>query len=488
MKILSWVTPILAVLVLFGTSCKKDILNTDGALTFSTDTVLFDTVFTTIGSATRQFKIYNPSKDEIKISSIMLAGGQQSKYRMNLDGVSGIAFSNITIPGKDSLFVFVDVTLDPNNLAQPAIITDSVVFNTNGNIQDVDLVAFGWDADFTYPTQYINGIGGIHFLDCDITWTSAQPHVIYGWAVVPQGCTLTIEAGARVYSHKGSGIIVDEGGTLIVNGTPQNPVVFAGDRLDDFYEDQAGEWNTIWLYAGSVNNHIKGAIIKNGNIGIRVDSLSANGEPNLILENTIIENMAGISLLSIEATIEAYNCVFGNAGQYSAALTRGGDYQFYHCTFGNYWVNGNRQTPAVLLNNWIEVDDVVYTYDLNQAYFGNCIVYGNNLTELGLDRNASSLFDFKFDNCVLKLDFNAEEPIDISNSDEFDEVIYNLDPYFVDPSENNFELDSAISSAFNAGDNGITNVDLSIMGTDVIGNFRPFGFGNPDIGAYERQE
>lgn len=488
MKILHWAVPILTVIVLFATSCKKDILNTDGALAFSADTVLFDTVFTTIGSATRQFKIYNPSKDEINISSIMLAGGQQSKYRMNLDGVAGTAFSNVSIPGKDSLFVFVDVTLDPNNLAQPAVITDSVIFNTNGNIQDVDLVAFGWDADFTYPSQYIEGIGGIHFLDCDVTWTSAEPHVIYGWAVVPQGCTLTIEAGTRVYSHSGSGIIVDEGGTLIVNGTPQNQVIFASDRLDDYYEDQAGEWSTIWLYAGSLNNQIHGAIIKNGTIGVRVDSLAANANPNLLMTNTIIENMSSVSLYSIESTIEAYNCVLGNAGQYSAALTRGGNYQFYHCTFGNYWVNGNRQTPAVLLNNWVEVDDVTYTYDLNQAYFGNCIIYGNNLTELGLDKNASSIYNFKFDNCVMKLDFNADEPIDISNSDEFENMIYNEDPYFVDPSKNNFELDSAISSAFNAGDNGITNVDLSIMGTDVIGNFRPFGFGNPDIGAYERQE
>jgi len=488
MKILSWAAPILFLIIVFSSSCKKDALNTDGALTFSVDTVIFDTVFTTIGSATRQFKIYNPSKDEVNISSIMLAGGQQSKYRINVDGVSGIAFSNIAIPGKDSLFVFVDVTLDPNNLAQPAIATDSVLFNTNGNIQDVDLVAFGWDADFTYPNVFDNPIGPYRFLDCDVTWTNLEPHVIYGWAVVPEGCTLTIEEGTRVYSHKGSGIIVDEGGTLIVNGTPQNQVVFASDRLDDFYEDQAGEWNSIWLYAGSVNNQIHGAIIKNGNIGVRVDSLAANSNPNLIMTNTIIENMAGISLLSIEATIKAYNCVFGNAGQYSAALTRGGNYDFYHCTFGNYWVNGNRQTPALLLNNQIEVDNVVYTYDLNQAYFGNCIVYGNNLTELGLDENVSSAFSFEFENCVMKLDFNAEEPIDVSSSSEFKSMIYNQDPYFVDPSENNFELDSSISSAFNTGDNGITNENLIILGQDVIGNFRPFGFGNPDIGAYERQE
>jgi hypothetical protein len=416
----------------------------------------------------------------------MLAGGQQSNYRMNLDGVPGIAYSNVKIPGKDSLFVFVDVTLDPNNQAQPAIVTDSIVFNTNGNIQDVDLAAFGWDAHFIYPTVFDNPIGPYTFLDCDVTWTSIEPHVIYGWAVVPDGCTLTIEEGTRVYSHAGSGIIVDEGGTLIVNGTTQNPVVFASDRLDDYYEDQAGEWNTIWLYAGSVNNRINGAIIKNGNIGVRVDSLSANGDPNLVISNTIIENMAGIGMLSFEATIDAYNCVFGNAGQYSVALTRGGDYDFYHCTIGNHWVNGNRQTPALLLNNWVEADQV-YTYDLNHAYFGNCIVWGNNQTEIGLDENPASAFNFEFDHCLLRVDFDANEPIDISDLNEFHDITYNESPFFADPTENNFELDSAISAAFNAGDLGITNSDPILL-NDVIGNFRPFDGVNPDLGAYERQE
>ena len=313
--------------------------------------------------------------------------------------------------------------------------------------------------------------------------------MIYGWAVVPEGCTLTIEEGTRVYSHKGSGIIVDEGGTLIVNGKPQNQVVFASDRLDDFYEDQAGEWNAIWLYEGSVNNEIHGALLKNGRTGIQVDRPPYNSSPNLVMTNTIIENMAAGCFFSNEATVRAYNCVFGNGGQVSAYLGQGGDYQFYHCTFGNYWVNGNRQTPALLLNNWFEdADEVVQTFNLTQAYFGNCIIYGNNLTELGLDENVSSAFSFEFENCVMKLDFNAEEPIDVSSSSEFKSMIYNQDPYFVDPSENNFELDSSISSAFNTGDNGITNENLIILGQDVIGNFRPFGSGNPDIGAYERQE
>jgi hypothetical protein len=483
MKFLYWIIPFIILFSVLGSGCKKDIANGGETLTFSEDTVLFDTVFTTIGSATRQFKIYNPSNNEVNISSIMLAGGNQSKYRINIDGLPGIAFSNISIPGRDSLFVFVDVTLDPNNLAQPGIVTDSILFNTNGNIQDVDLAAFGWDADFTFPTVFNNPIGPYTFLDCNIIWTSAEPHVIYGWAVVPDGCTLTIEEGTNVYSHKNSGIIVDEGGTLIVNGTPLNPVTFASDRLEDFYEEQAGEWNSIWLYAGSVNNEIHGAIIKNGNVGVRVDSLAANENPNLVMTNTRIENMAGVSLFSIESTIEAYNCIFGNAGQYSAALSRGGDYKFYHCTFGNYWVNGNRQTPTLLLNNWIESDGATFTYDLNQAYFGNCIVYGNNQTEIGLDENEASIFNFEFDNCLLRVNL---DDVDVSDLAEFHDIIYNEDPEFVNPSEEDFALDT-LSPAFNAGDISITNTDFGILGTDILGNSRPYGPG-PDLGAIERQE
>lgn len=485
MKTLGWTLPLLILIALLNNGCKKDAINGEGALEFSADTVLFDTVFTTVGSATRQFKIYNPSSHEVTISSIMLAGGQQSKYRVNLDGVPGIAFSNISIPGKDSLFVFVDVTLDPNNLSQPAIVTDSIVFNTNGVIQDVDLAAFGWDADFTYPTDYIPAIGSYRFLDCNLTWTSSEPHVIYGWAVVPDGCTLTIEAGTRVYSHKNSGIIVDEGGTLIVNGTPQNQVVFASDRLDDFYEDQAGEWNGIWLFNGSKDNVINGALIKNGYFGVRVDTISpVSSNPTVVLNNTIIENMASASLVSYAGTVNAYNCVFGNAGQYSAALINGGTYNFYHCTFGNYWIYGNRQTPAVFMTNYLEGTDVYYLKALD-AYFGNCIIYGNNPGELGLDNDPAAAANFTFDHCLMKIDFDAEEPIDINVPGQFLNVTYNQDPNFIDPTENDFQLDSISSPAVDAGDPSITN--NAGLTTDVLGNGRFYGL-NPDLGAYERQQ
>jgi hypothetical protein len=486
MSILRWLLPLsLIVPLLLSSGCSDDLLPGEGVLTFSEDTVIFDTVFTTIGSVTRQFKVYNPSSSDVTISSIVLAGGQQSKYRINVDGVPGTAFSNVLLRGNDSMFVFVDVTLDPNNQSTPAMVTDSVVFVTNGVMQDVDLAACGWDAIFYYPTASLDWLGPYSVVQCpDAVWTSAKPIVIYGYAVVDEDCHLTIEAGTRVFSHKYSGLLVFDGGSLEVKGLPSNEVIFASDRLDPFYVDQAGEWNGIWLFNGSRDNTIDHAVIKNATVGIRVDSFNvASSNPTLVLSNTVIDNMSSAGLLAYTAKVQAYNCVFGSSGQVSAALSIGGQYQFRHCTFGNFWSFGNRQTPAVLLSNWQERPGTAPYLSALDAYFGNCIIYGNNLNEIGLDNNPAAAFDFKFDRCLVRV---KPEDVDVSNTMQFADVLLNLDPKFKDWLGGDFELDT-LSPAMNAGHVSITNA-LSELSTDLIGNFRPFGSSLPDLGAYERQE
>ena len=117
-------------------SCKKDKLISDanGKLSFSTDEVLFDTVFTTVGSTTKVFKIYNTFKERINVSKIFLALGSNSQFRLNVDGLSSATHSNIEIEGGDSLFLFVQVTVNPTGLNSPLLIKDSIIFETNGNI------------------------------------------------------------------------------------------------------------------------------------------------------------------------------------------------------------------------------------------------------------------------------------------------------------------------------------------------------------------
>ena len=129
------------------TSCIDDDFTTNPShvLAFSTDTVAFDTVFTTIGTSTRSFRIYNRNKKSLNISSIKLADAEHSGFHINVDGMSGDNFTNVEIRGKDSLYVFVEANIDPTNQDNPIFIVDSIVFVTNGVQQDVKLTAYGQD-------------------------------------------------------------------------------------------------------------------------------------------------------------------------------------------------------------------------------------------------------------------------------------------------------------------------------------------------------
>jgi len=217
-------------------ACKKDRIITDSSakLEFSVDTVVFDTVFTTVGSTTHQLRVYNRHKRNIIVSSIRIAGGSGSQFRMNVDGLPGNSFTEIEIPGEDSIYIFIEVTIDPSSGTLPFVVKDSIFFETNGNIQDVDLVAWGQDAHF-FNSSII----------CDMTWINDKPYVIYNSILVDSGCTLTIEPGVLVYSHTNSAIYVN--GTLIVNGSNNEPVLFQGDRTEAFYDDITAQWLGIFL-------------------------------------------------------------------------------------------------------------------------------------------------------------------------------------------------------------------------------------------------
>ena len=106
--------------------------NPNHRLSFSVDTLSFDTVFTTIGSATKEFMIYNRNDQPLLISEIMLASGEETGFRINVDGRKGDHFQDVRIQADDSLYVFVEVTVNPNASNQPLLVDDSIIFTTNG--------------------------------------------------------------------------------------------------------------------------------------------------------------------------------------------------------------------------------------------------------------------------------------------------------------------------------------------------------------------
>lgn len=474
---------IIAAIIVFS-SCEKEKItsyNGSGNLNFSTDTITFDTIFTSIGSITKTLTVYNRNTSNIT-TNIKVSGSSAANFRINIDGTPGNDQKNIEIPAKDSIFIFIEVTINPSDKTTPYILADSLVFTTGNNTQSVNLVAWGQDAYFHTPNTYGNIINGndttkfyYHLLDCSIPWINDKPHVIYGYAIIDPGNTLTINEGANIYLHKNSGIIVGNpftetnGGSIQVNGTQGNEVTFQGDRLDSWYNEIPGQWDRIWITPGSIDNEINYAIIKNGNIGIHADTVF-NNNPTVSINNTIIQNMSGIGILGQGANISATNTIISKCGQYTVACNIGGTYNFTHCTFANYWNYSSRNTPSILLNNYYQgTDGNVYVRDLSIANFTNCIIDGALSTEISFDKQDIGEFNYQFNHCMIKIDPNIN-----TNSDNYQNIIKNQPPYFNNKTESDLRL-TENSPAINSGDN-YTEGSIDIEGNTRI---------NPDIGAYE---
>jgi hypothetical protein len=470
---------LIMIFILF--SCQKEAINEDpnAKLEFSQDTVFFDTVFTSLGSATQSFTIHNPTKQKIRISSIRLAGGSSSFYRMNVDGQAVFEVNDIDIESKDSLYVFCRVTIDPNDTRNPFVVSDSIVFETNGNIQDVNLVAWGQNANYILADTYIQGYPKFKVIAHEnetTRWTADKPYVIYGFAVVDSTGSLEIDRGARIYFHNSSGLWVYKGGNIKAKGTVDSPIIFQGDRLEDFYKDIAGQWDRIWINEGSVNNEIDYAVIRNGFIGLQLETLQHQMGNQIILSNTRIENMTGYGILTRFYNMTAYNNVVVNCGQYLAAFTWGGNYDVRQCTFANYWSASVRVTPSIVLNNFaVDADNVVYPFEFH-GFFGNDILYGRNEDELLLSSDPGAAFEFKFDHCLL------QTLSDVSDQNLYPGCLVNQDPKFVNYLENNYQLDT-LSPLIDKGNPEIITQSFFDLHRDIIENTRQAD--QPDIGAYE---
>ncbi len=464
-------------LILIFSSCQKDkVFDTDPSLKliFSSDSISFDTVFTTVGSITRQLKIYNPSKKAIKISSINLTNGNDSFFRINIDGTPTTVANDIELAAEDSLYIFVKVTIDPNDEDSPFVIDDQIIFNLNGNTQDVDLVAWGQNANYIIADTYVQGLPPYKIVAhefSDTTWTSEKPFLIYGYAVVDSNAILRINAGTKIYFHNNSGLWIYKGGAIKVSGELESPITFQGDRLEEFYSEIPGQWDRIWINEGSIDNEFNYAVIKNGFIGIQAETMQENMGNQLILKNTIIENMSGIGIFSRFYNISGSNNVIANCGNYCAAFTMGGNYNFNHTTIANFWTRSIRQTPTLFLNNYYyDSDEVIHPVDLN-VNFGNSIIYGNNDEEIQYDENAGAEFNYVFDHCDLKTELN------ISNTLSYPDCIKNEDPLFIDYQINNYELDS-LSPVRDIGSIPIAET----VPEDILEKDRTE---SPDLGAYE---
>lgn len=404
-------------------SCKKDtILTTGGKLAFSTDTLSFDTVFTSVASVTGSFKIYNRNPKRINIEQINLKGGASSPFRLNVDGEPTRDIRNVEVAANDSLYVFVAVTVDPSSGLLPFLVMDEVQVTLNGQRYGVQLEAYGQDAHYITDSVLQSQ-----------TWVNDKPYVIVHSALVDSAEILTIQKGCRIYMHQDSKLYVK--GTLNVYGTRQDSVIFQGDRLDRSYfgyKDYPGEWRGIHFLGASQGSQLNYAIIKNAGfsdaaIYVQPPNFFDINHPTVELKNCTIYNSMGYGILAYDAHIRADNCLIHTCGAQNLAILKGGRYTFNYCTLATYGGIGinHAQSPTMAILNYYDSTQTIYVGDHLTAAFTNCIIYGPLDDELIFGKKNEWNFDVTFSHCLLKRNAQVTQAT-LTN------CILNTDPQFTD--------------------------------------------------------
>lgn len=373
-------------------------------LSFSTDSIKFDTIISGQPTNTYTFQVYNKNKKAIRIPQVYIENGASSYFRVNVDGTileGGIA-SDFEIAAKDSLRVFLFVNTAETNEDEPVAVEDKLVFVLESGVhQEVVLSAYSQDVIQLKSKR----------IDVDTTLDGKKPFQIYDSLVVEKGATLTINSGVRLYFHPASNLIVH--GTLKVHGTLDAPVVMRGDRLGNMFSDQPydripGQWGGVIFTKDSYDNYLNYCDIHSGSFGILCDSSDVSRR-KLDIENSIIHNVNGHGLYSKMSQIFLGNTQVTNAGGNCITLI-GGHSAFIHCTIGNFYVFTGGRGVALDFSN--EEGDT--RLPLYNAEFINCLITGYSTDEImgrQSERYTEDAFNYKFINCLLNTPVSEDQNI-----------------------------------------------------------------------------
>lgn len=461
MRLLLLMLPLLVSLIITG--CISDDITTSSSvtLTFSRDTVTFDTVFTEVGTPTARLIVHNPAKEGVIISHIGFKD-PDTRFRLNVDGQSGTTFQDVEIRGKDSIYVFIECDPPTSPTAGPSLIEDKLQFVTNGNTQEVQVEAYG---------QNVTRLKGM-VTEQDMTMTAELPYVIFDSLVVSPGTRLRIEPGAQLLFHDKAKLVVH--GTLEAVGAVGKMIAMRGDRMNNVlpgvsYDIMAGQWDGVRIAAGSFDNRMEYVDMRSTVSGLEIDSCTVLDRPKLTLVNSWLHNSQNNVITSRYANVDAYGCVFSEAANDVVALY-GGRHQFTQCTIANNYLFSAITGSMLALYNVLPETQII-GMPLMQASFDNCIIYG-----LGADINEG---DLNGSNVYLRNVLLRSEGTD---DEHFISCLWGADPLFYTVREE-YSFDYRLRPESPAIGAGNPQFVTSVCLYDMFGLNR-LSDGNPALGAY----
>ncbi len=451
---------LIALLTMF--SCKKNDQEPFDymPLKFSAEKLEFDTIMTETGSITKNFKVYNPLSRDVLINKIFLANGYNSEFIVNVNGVSGKQFKNVYLASKDSIFIFVQTKLKENNVDSLLFHDDSLAFVCYETSSYVPLTAWGQDV-VKHRGETIQ----------NLTIQKGKPHVIIDSMIVNEGGTLTLKAGARLFIHHSSNLIIN--GSLVIEGTVNEPVIITSDRLEEAYSLVPAQWGSIIFNNSSKNNSINYANIRNG-----VNGIIIYGKENQLVDISITNSTIGIfsanGIYAQNANITCHNTVISDVSNYALSL-QGGKHSFTHATIANYGTVDDRNgAPSISISNYLLGSKT--PANLLETNFRNSVIIGSYANEIEfLSETKDKTFPVIFDYCLIKDQIPATEKQYYTNKITYEES----ENLFMDKKNINFKLDT-LSQAKDKGSLIYGNlIPLDILEHNRVEDSKP------DVGAYE---
>ncbi len=447
-------------------SCSDDMLTgSDAQPTIplnAKDCYDFGTLLTGATSSTQRLIVYNNNKGTIELESVKLRGGDESAFRINVDGMAGSSFTRpdlLHIAKGDSLYILMEVTAAKEQQERERTLEDYLDIACNGRTTSVLLKATAMNVEQLRDFK----------LSESTRWDSqGNDKQIFGTLTIPEGVTLTVADSLQLFMHAEA--MIDVYGTLIIEGaSTEHPVQILGDRTDKmfdnlYYRDMVGQWGGIRFNPSSKGNVIDHAYIKGMSTGITLEQESAqDNEQQLVIRNTTLRNSNASLISATSATMTLENSCFMNSGEALMALN-GGSYDITHCTLANYQFWTAYPQYDLLLSGSLYHCDIT-----------NTIVYGaGKAPNIGLDYQPSaegdSIFHYRFDHCLLNA--NGED------DDNFISIIWGDDPLFKVVDVENYLCDPHLQDESPARGKG----KPSTIQHDIDGKPRS---NPPSIGCYE---
>lgn len=370
-------------------------------LDFSVDTLKLDTVFSRTPSSTYTFWVHNRNDEGIRLSSVRLKRGNQSGFRVNVDGsyldnANGAVVSDLEIRRKDSLLVFVELTAPETHQPEPSEIADELVFSIeSGKEQSVRLQAWAWAALKLYDPIIVK----------DSVIESMKPLIIYGEMRVEEGVTLNLR-NTTLFFHDGSGMAVY--GSLKTENC-----LMRGDRLDRMfpylpYDRVSGQWSGIQLFDSSKNNILINTEIRNSINGLVCQSQVLDTTAvKLRMEGCIVHNGQGVGVQTVNSNVVFKDCQLSNM-QRDCMVIIGGMAEISYCTLAQFYPFSGDRGAALHFTN---------EYPLTALNCEGLILTGYEDDVLKGEQKDGHAFDYHFKQCLLRTP-------KVDDSAHFEDVIW----------------------------------------------------------------